>query len=76
MRFDQPGMITASTVAEFERVIRRFRKYDQYFVLYFRPDGAGRFEEMREAVKTAGFEVGYDAIAQEAVLTLGKGDGS
>lgn len=72
MRFDHPGTITASSLAEFEKIIRRFRKHDQYFVIYFRPDGAIRFEELRNTVKSAGFEVGYDAIPQDALLSLGK----
>lgn len=70
MRFDQPGSIEAGTLKDFYQAIRRFRKQDQYFVLYFRPDGAGRFDEIRQAVKNAGFEVGYDAIPQNAQLSL------
>jgi hypothetical protein len=72
MRFDRPVPIQAESLADFYEVIRKFKKQDQYFVLYFRPDGAGRFEELRQAVKNSGFEVGYDAIPQDADLALDK----
>jgi chromosome segregation ATPase len=72
MRFDQAQIIEVASLEGFHRVIRKFRKQDQYFVLYFRPDGARRFIEVRQAVKDAGFEVGYDAIAEGAKLSLGK----
>ncbi len=74
MRFDKPNVIEATTLKDFYQIIRGFRKQDQYFVLYFRPDGASRFEELRQAVRNSGFEVGYDAISQDADIALGKGD--
>jgi uncharacterized protein YfcZ (UPF0381/DUF406 family) len=74
MRFDKPGIIEAMSLKDFYQVMRGFRKQDQYFVLYFRPDGAGRFEELRQAVKNSGFEIGYDAISQDAEIALGKED--
>lgn len=73
MRFDQPQKITVNSLNEFYTQIRKFRKQDQYFVLYFRPSGAPRFKGLREAVKNSGFEVGYDAIDEDAELALGKG---
>jgi hypothetical protein len=75
MRFDQEQVIEVASQEDFHRIMRKFRKQDQYFVFYFRPDGASRFEELREVVKNAGFEVGYDAIAKGAELSLGKENG-
>jgi len=75
MRFDQEQVIEVASLEDFHRIMRKFRKQDQYFVFYFRPDGASRFEELREVVKNAGFEVGYDAIAEGAELSLGKENG-
>jgi uncharacterized protein YfcZ (UPF0381/DUF406 family) len=72
MRFDQPQAVAISSLNEFYAQIRKFRKQDQYVVLYFRPSGASRFEELRQAVKNSGFEVGYDAIEEDAELALGK----
>jgi hypothetical protein len=72
MRFDQGQLIEVATLDGFYSQIRKFRKQDQYIVLYFRPSGAARFEELRQAVKNSGFEVGYDAIDEDAELALGK----
>lgn len=75
MRFDKPKPIVIESLNDFNNQIRNFRKQDQYFVLYFRPSGAARFEELRQAVKNSGFEVGYDAIDEDAELLLGKEGG-
>ncbi|MEO8615455.1 MAG: hypothetical protein ABI600_09960 [Luteolibacter sp.] len=75
MRFDKPQPIELKSLQDFYVQIKNFRKQDQYFVLYFRPSGAARFEELRQAVKNSGFEVGYDAIDEDAELSLGKEDG-
>ena len=72
MRFDDPNVIELKTLSQFYKSIEKFKKQDQYFVLYFRPDGSERFNEVRQAVKNFGFEVGYDAISQEAILSLGE----
>jgi DNA repair exonuclease SbcCD ATPase subunit len=74
LRFDKPQVISAASLNEFYTQIRKFRKEDQYFVLYFRPSGASWFEELTQAVKNSGFEVGYDAIDEDAELALGKAD--
>ena len=74
LRFDQPQVVSAASLNEFYTQIRKFRKEDQYFVLYFRPSGAPRFDELTQAVKNSGFEVGYDAIDEDAELALGKAD--
>jgi hypothetical protein len=75
MRFDQAQIVENASLEDFQQTMSKFRKQDQYFVLYFRPKGADRFEELKDAVKNAGFEVGYDAIAEGVELTLGKEDG-
>ena len=72
MRFDDPNVIQLKTLNQFYKAIEKFKKQDQYFVLYFRPDGSERFNEVRQAVKNSGFEVGYDAISQGAILSLGE----
>jgi hypothetical protein len=75
MRFDKPGVIEVQQLTDFQTQIRMFKKQDQYFVLYFRPSGAPRFEELRRVVKDSGFEIGYEAIEENAVLSLGAGGG-
>jgi myosin heavy subunit len=75
MRFDQAQVTEVGSNDEFRVAITRFRKQDQYFVFYFRPDGTSRFNTLRDIVKNAGFEVGYDAIEEGADLALGKEEG-
>lgn len=72
MRFDKPGTTTMESAEDFQRSLKSYRKEEQYFVLYFRPSGATRFNSLREAVKDAGFEVGYDAVEESSDLSLGK----
>lgn len=74
MRFDDPKVIQIRSLAAFYQHLSEYNKQDQYFVLYFRPDGAQRFAKVRQAVRNSGFEVGYDAITQDAVLSMGKED--
>jgi len=74
MRFDQAGSVELDTNSRFVAHLTRYKKEEQYFVFYFRPSGTSRFEELREAVKAAGFELGYDAIAENSALSLGKAD--
>jgi Tfp pilus assembly protein PilN len=72
MRFDKPETAVIESVEAFQRYLKSYRKEEQYFVLYFRPSGATRFELLRQAVKNAGFEVGYDAIEEDSDLSLGR----
>jgi hypothetical protein len=72
MRFDQAQITEVGTNEEFRTAVTKFRKQDQYFVFYFRPDGTSRFSILRDIVKNAGFEIGYDAIEEGADLALGK----
>jgi hypothetical protein len=76
MRFDKPRPVELLSLQDFYGQIKTYRKQDQYFILYFRPSGAFRFEELRQAIKNSGFEIGYDAIEEDAELGLGKAGGS
>jgi len=72
MRFDSPKPITAANLPEFYRIIERFEPTKQYFVLFVRPSGAGRFEQIRQAIVNSGFEVGYDAVEEDTEILLDK----
>ena len=72
MRFDSPQPITAANLPEFYRIIERFEPTKQYFVLFVRPSGAGRFEQIRQAIVNSGFEVGYDAVEEDTEILLDK----
>lgn len=72
MRFDSPKPITAVNLPEFDRIIENFEPTKQYFVLFVRPSGAGRFEQLRQAILSARFEVGYDAVEEDTEILLNK----
>ena len=72
MRFDKPEPLEMPSEESFKRYLKTCNAEDQYFVLYFRPSGASRFESLREIVKAAGFELGYDATEETTNLSLGK----
>jgi hypothetical protein len=74
MRFDKPEPLEMPSEESFKRYLKTCKTEDQYFVLYFRPSGASRFESLREIVKAAGFELGYDATEENTNLSLGKKD--
>ncbi len=72
MRFDSPKPITAANPPQFHRIMEQFEPTKQYFVLFVRPSGAGRFEQIRKTMVNAGFEVGYDAVEEDTELLLNK----
>lgn len=75
IEFDRPDTKVLVGIAELERALANFRQMEQYFVLFVRPSGTRNFEEVRNLVREAGFEVGYDAIDETTELTFGAKDG-
>ena len=67
-RFDAGETATVRDLGGFRDALKQFSKLDQYLVYYFKPSASGRFEELTEAGKDAGFEIGYDAIPEEFEL--------
>jgi len=67
-RFDAGETATVRDLGAFRDALKQFSKLDQYLVYYFKPSASGRFEELTEAGKDAGFEIGYDAIPEEFEL--------
>jgi hypothetical protein len=57
--------------SEFTEALGAYSQLDHYLVFYFKPSGAARFKELRGAAREAGFEVGYDAIDEDANLHFG-----
>ena len=72
MRFDHPNPVSATNLPEFYRIIERFEPTKQYFVLFVRPSGADRFEQIRQAIVNSKFEVGYDAVEEDTEILLDK----
>ncbi len=71
-RFSGERSLAFLNVEGFSRYCTGFRPAEHYFVLYFRPSGAKYFEELCDSVRSAGFDLGYDALGEETVLLLGK----
>ena len=72
-RFDRPEkrILTGANVTdEFAAALRSYSSRNQYLVLYFKPSAAGRFKQLTQAVKDAGFEVGYDAINEDVEVNF------
>lgn len=72
MRFDHPKPVPATNLPEFYRIIERFEPTKHYFVLFVRPSGADRFEQIRQAIVNSKFEVGYDAVEEDTEILLDK----
>ena len=62
----------ATDLPEFYRIIEQFEPTKQYFVLFVRPSGAGRFKQIRQAIVNSKFEVGYDAVEEDTKILLDK----
>jgi len=67
-RIDAGETAPVRDLGAFRDALKQFSKLDQYLVYYFKPSASGRFEELTEAGKDAGFEIGYDAIPEEFEL--------
>ena len=72
-RFDRPEkrILTGANITdEFAAALKSYSSRNQYLVLYFKPSAAGRFKQLTQAVKDAGFEVGYDAINEDVEVNF------
>ncbi len=67
-RFDHPEkseLRGSGLPAKFGDALKAYSKLDQYLVFYLKPSGVDHFDALVEAAKSAGFEVGYDAVGEE-----------
>lgn len=72
-RFDRPEKTElrgSDLRSKFEGSMKNYSKLDQYIVFYFKPSGVEHFEKLTDAAKTAGFEIGYDAVAEEIAINF------
>ena len=72
-RFDHPekAELRGRRVAsQFEAALKDYSRLDQYVVFYFKPSGVGLFEGLTESARTAGFEIGYDAVGEEIAINF------
>jgi hypothetical protein len=73
-RFDEGTAAPLRDVAAFRVALTSFSPLDHYFVFYAKPSGVAQIERYLEAARKGGFEVGYDAIPEDAVITLESGN--
>ena len=70
-RFDHPEKVAIEGFdlrKKFERELKNYAKADQYLVLYFRPSGVDNFDSLTDAVRKAGFDLGYDAVGEDTII--------
>lgn len=73
-RFDEGTAAPLRDAAAFRSALEGFSPLDHYFVFYAKPSGVAQIESYLEAARSNGFEVGYDAIPEDAVITLESGN--
>ena len=73
-RFDEGTAAPLRDVPAFRTALASFSPLDHYFVFYAKPSGVAQIERYFEAARNGGFEVGYDAITEDAVITLDSGN--
>ena len=74
-RFDHPEKSELrgnELSAKFQEVLKTFSKLDQYIVFYLKPSGVDHFDALVDSAKSAGFEIGYDAIGEEVSINFNK----
>jgi len=74
-RFDHPEkseLRGSGLPAKFGDALKTYSKLDQYIVFYLKPSGVDHFDALVDSAKSAGFEIGYDAVGEEVTINFGK----
>lgn len=74
-RFERPAervALTGDISREFKARLKQYNKLNQYFVFYIRPSGIEIFDEVIEFSKDAGFDTGYEPLAESQVIHFSK----
>ena len=69
-RFDTASVERCQGLSEFRSLVSKLSSLEIYFVFYTKPSGATVINDYLKAARTAGFEVGYDAVPEDFVLEL------
>ena len=72
-RFDHPEkseLRGRGLSSKFESALKDYSKLDQYVVFYFKPSGVDHFQTLTDSAKSAGFEIGYDAMGEEIAINF------
>ena len=73
-RFDNPEkseLRGGRLSAKLDEALKAYSKLDQYIVFYLKPSGVDNFDSLVDSAKNAGFEIGYDAVAEEIAINFG-----
>ncbi len=68
---DAPPKILNSS-DELLETLRSYPTTSYYAVLYFKPSGALRFQDLTKEIREAGYEIGYDLISEDIELDTRK----
>jgi hypothetical protein len=74
-RFDHPEkseLRGRGLASKFEGALKGYSNLDQYVVFYFKPSGVDHFEALTQSAKSAGFEIGYDAVGEEIAINFNR----
>ncbi len=74
-RFDHPEkseLRGSGLPAKFGNSLKAYSKLDQYIVFYLKPSGVDLFDALVDSAKSAGFEIGYDAVGEEVTINFSK----
>jgi hypothetical protein len=72
-RLDNPEKLTfegGGLTSKFKEALKKNSPLEQYLIFYFKPTGITYFAELTSAAKTAGFEIGYDAVLEDINITF------
>ncbi|MDR1818203.1 MAG: hypothetical protein LBR07_08595 [Puniceicoccales bacterium] len=74
---NRPNALSDTTGGDFistavEDLRAKYRPLDFYVVLYFKPSGISHFRSLTVKLRAAGYELGYDAIAEETDINFGQ----
>ena len=61
-------LLPAVTGEDLTAALKRFDAHHFYVVFYIKPSGIANFAELKAAARAAGFEVGYDAMEEDAEI--------
>lgn len=72
-RLDNPEKSTlegSGLASKFNEALKKNSPLEQHLIFYFKPTGIKYFAELTSAAKTAGFEIGYDAVLEDVNITF------
>ena len=67
----EPQILDGTKITDgFAEALKSYSPSSQYLVLYFKPSAADHFKQCTQEARAAGFEIGYDAINEDAQVNF------